>query len=258
MNTPEFEMSVISAYEDGQSTCAIAKELNTYPNKIRRILIKHGKEMRDRSEAQKNALKTGVAEHPTQGRKRSYKEKLKISKSMVKSWNSIDDTERERRAEMSRQQWLNMSNEDRDNMRQAATEALKHAARQGSKFENFIYRKLSDYGFNIESHKKDLIYNQKLEIDLYISDLKTIIEVDGPSHFFPVWGEDKLAKQIKADNEKNGLILSKGFVVVRLKVLKNVLSLQDQQDFLDQLLSVLEDIRSEFPTRDNRYIEVEI
>lgn len=258
MNIPEFEMSVISAYEEGQSTCAIAKELNTYPNKIRRILIKHGKEMRGRSEAQKNALKTGVAEHPTQGRQRSYKEKLKISKSMVKSWDSIDDKERKRRSEMSRQQWLNMSSEDRDKMRQAATEALKSAARQGSKFENFIYRKLSDHGFEVESHKKDLIYNEKLEIDLYISDLKTIIEVDGPSHFFPVWGEEKLSKQIKADNEKNGLILSKGFVVVRLKVLKNVLSLQDQQDFLDQLLSVLEDIRSEFPTRNNRYIEVEI
>lgn len=39
----DFEQRVINLYQKhDKSTYQIAEELNTYPNKIRRVLIKHG------------------------------------------------------------------------------------------------------------------------------------------------------------------------------------------------------------------------
>ncbi len=46
------------------STHIIAKEFNTYPNMVKRALIKHGIKLRTKAEAQKTALKTGTAKHP--------------------------------------------------------------------------------------------------------------------------------------------------------------------------------------------------
>ena len=75
-----FEDKVISLYnEQNKSTYEIAKQLNTYPNKIRRTLIKHGYELKDKSAAQKAALKSGRSSHPTAGKKRTDAEKIAIS-----------------------------------------------------------------------------------------------------------------------------------------------------------------------------------
>ena len=112
-------------------------------------------------------------------------------------------------------------------------------------------------GHKIETHKKNLIANAKLEIDLYFPKVKTIIEIDGPSHFLPVWGEQKLQKQIKSDEVKTGLILSKGFAIIRVKHLSDTLSLSKQEDLKNRLLSMLEDIENRFPIRSKRYIEIE-
>jgi very-short-patch-repair endonuclease len=86
----------------------------------------------------------------------------------------------------------------------------------------------------------------------------TIIEVDGPSHFLPVWGEDRLQKQMKADLDKNGLILSKGFVMIRIKALKTRLSLVDEEDLKNLVLKHLCDIETNFPPESERYLEVEL
>ena len=92
----DLEQTVISMYDDQDlSTYQIAKELETYPNKIRRILIKHGKELKSKSEAQKVALKTGRSKHPTEGRERSHVEKLSISRSMSSYWDEMDESSAE-------------------------------------------------------------------------------------------------------------------------------------------------------------------
>ena len=89
------ENKIVDMYENkNKSTYEIAKEFDTYPNKIRRILIKNGCEMKDKSAAQKNALKQGVASHPTKGKKRSEKTKLKISESQAKVWENLSEEER--------------------------------------------------------------------------------------------------------------------------------------------------------------------
>ena len=70
------DKQIIEMYNDhSKSTYEIAKSLNTYPNKIRRTLIKHGYTLKDKSEAQKNALKTGRCAHPTAGKLKNGKRK---------------------------------------------------------------------------------------------------------------------------------------------------------------------------------------
>lgn len=252
----KFDQDVLRMYrEENKSTYEIAELLNTYPNKIRRTLIKHGCELKDRSDAQKNALKKGRIDHPTAGRKRSYEERLKISAALDQYWGNLGKDERERRAEIAKERWANMTASQRAAMAEAATESIRKAGKEGSKLENFLLRKITDAGFKVDFHKKNLIPNEKLEIDLYIPECKTIIEIDGPSHFFPVWGDEKLQKQIKADLQKSGLLLSKGFAIIRVKVM-GLLSLNNQEDLAQDLISHLKRFKDDFPPRSERYYEI--
>jgi len=252
------EEQVINMYDQDISTYQIAKDLDTYPNKIRRILIKHGKGLKSKSEAQKAALKAGRSKHPTEGRTRTYKEKLSISRAMSTYWDDMSEEDRQARIEDSKDRWSKMAPEKRKEMQALAIEGIRRASTEGSKIENFVVKTVSNGGYRVQFHKKDLIPNQNLEIDLYIPSLKTIIEVDGPSHFLPVWGEDRLQKQMKADLDKNGLILSKGFVMLRIKALKTRLSLTDEEELKNTVLEQLKCIEERFPPTSERYIEVEL
>lgn len=253
----DFEQKVVNMYQkENKSTYEIAEALNTYPNKIRRTLIKHGCELKDRSEAQRNALKNGRIDHPTAGRKRSYEERIKISAALDQYWNNLDDNERERRSLIAKDRWANMTESQRAAMAQAATESIRKAGKDGSKLENFLLRKITDGGFRVDFHKKNLIPSEKLEIDLYVPDCKTIIEIDGPSHFLPVWGDEKLQKQIKADLQKSGLLLNKGFAIIRVKVM-GFLSLSDQENLASDLINHLKRFKDNFPPRSERYYEIE-
>ncbi len=93
---------------------------------------------------------------------------------------------------------------------------------------------------------------------MYLPEIGTIIEVDGPSHFLPIWGPEKLQKQIKSDSHKTGLILSKGFVIIRVKSVGNFISLSNKEKLLATLSDKLKQIEKKFPTTPNRYIEIEL
>ena len=251
------EQKIIKLYvKEKKSTYEIADLFNTYPNKVRRILIKHGVQMKSKSDAQKNALKSGKSKIPTQGSKRSKEERIKISKSLKKRWDNISD-EYEKHVKCARDRWAKMSELDKKNMTSAAIQAIQRAGKEGSKLEKFLKYELSKLGFVIEIHKKNLIPNENLEIDMYFPNLKTIIEIDGPSHFLPIWGEDKLQKQIKADENKTGLILSKGFAIIRVKHLSDSLPLATQESLKDTLASILNKFESKFPRKSERYIEID-
>jgi very-short-patch-repair endonuclease len=105
-------------------------------------------------------------------------------------------------------------------------------------------------------HKKDIIPQEKLEIDLYIPEAKVIIEVDGPSHFLPIWGEEKLQKQLNADIRKSGTLLTKGFIVFRVKSLGEE-SLKKREEMLQIIVDKLDEFKYNKPDKQERYIEVE-
>ena len=249
---------VIKQYRNKKSTYEIAKDLGTYPNKIRRILIKHGEEVRDKSKAQKVALETGRHKHPTKGKKRTDEEKIKISDGMALHWENMDEDEKDRRATQAKKQWEEMTDVERENLRHAAAQAVRLASREGSKSEKFLREGLTEAGYDVIFHKKGLIPNQNLEIDLFIPELKTAIEIDGPAHFFPIWGEANLNHHIKADAEKNGLILAMGYVVIRVKHLTKNISNKTQRNLLSTVSEQLSQIRDKFPQKPKRFIELEI
>lgn len=250
---------IIDLYtKENKSTYDIAIEFNTYPNKIRRLLIKNGIELKDKSEAQKNAIQTGKSTHPTMGKKRSQEEKLKISRSIKNYWSEMDDKTYDSKVKQAKQRWKNMSDIDKNKMLDAAIKAIQTAGKEGSKLEKYLYEEITKAGYKVDFHKKYLIQNENLEIDMYLPDLKTIIEVDGPSHFLPIWGEEKLQKQIKADNNKTGLILSKGLLIIRIKNLSDTVCLADREKLRLDLLKTLGTIKDAFPPKSKRYIEIEI
>lgn len=247
---------VVDLYEEGRSTYQIAELLSTYPNKIRRILSKNGVKLKSRSQAQKNALVSGRAKHPTVGKTRTKEERLKISSSVENYWAKMGDDEYSKRCDDARDRWYSMPDEERDRICRMAIKAIQKAGKEGSKLEKFILESLSSAGYSVEFHKKNLIPNQKMEIDLYIPSHKTIIEIDGPSHFLPIWGEEKLRKQVKSDNQKTGLILSKGFVIIRVKSLSDFLSLNSKENLFKDIIEQLESIDKKFPIESKRYIEI--
>ena len=253
------EKEIVDMYVNKKmSTYAIAEKYNTYPNKIRRRLRKLGIEMNDRSTAQKISLKTGRSTHPTEGKNHSAQAKEKISESIYNFWQNISPEERQKRVDIAKENWNNMSEEERENLMQAASIAIRAAASEGSKMEKFLYQELTRAGYDVLFHKQGLIANQELEIDIFIPSLNTAVEIDGPAHFYPIWGETNLQKHIKADAHKTGLLLAKGFVVVRIKHLISSLSEKHKRDILSSLLSLLEKIKKEFPKKQKRYMELEI
>ena len=251
------ETKIVSLYNNGHSTYDLAKKYETYPNKIRRILIKHGVQLKDKSEAQKNAIKNGDAKIPTQGKRRTKEEKLKISKTLQNTWKNLDKNIYQEYVNRSKRRWEAMSDKDKDNMKSLAIKAIQIAGKEGSKLEKFLKKELESLGHEVEVHKKNLIPNENLEIDIYLPKLKTIIEVDGPSHFLPIWGEEKLQKQIKSDEQKTGLILSKGLAIIRVKHLKDSLSLASKESLKSQIIDILEKMKSKFPEKSKRFIEIE-
>ena len=252
----DLDQKIIDLYNNAnQSTYEIAVQLNTYPNKIRRTLIRHGYQLKDKSEAQKTALGNGRSAHPTEGKKRTEAEKIAISKSLVNYWEEMSENQREKRINQAKDNWKNMSDEAKENMRSKGIAAIRNAATEGSKLEKFIAERLMMAGFSIKLHQM-IIPAENLEIDLYIQELKTIIEVDGPSHFLPIWGEEKLQKQVNADLRKSGALLSKRYVVIRVKSLGQE-SLAKRQEILKSLLEEVLKIKDQFPPRSKRFIEVE-
>jgi very-short-patch-repair endonuclease len=253
------EQSIINLYEtEGKSTYEIAEEIGTYPNKIRRILKKHGVALKDRSQAQKNALQGGRAKHPTDGKTRTKNERIKISSSVHKYWKGMSKEEYQERVDGARERWYAMGEVERARISKMALDAIQRAGKEGSKLEKFLLDELTSEGYSVQFHRKGIIPNENLEIDLYIPDLKTIIEVDGPSHFLPIWGPEKLQKQIKSDAQKTGLILSKGYVIIRIKSMGDFISLSSKETLKEKLNDKLKQIENKFPQRPERYIEIEL
>ena len=203
------------------SFATIATKFQTYANKIRRDAVKFGIEIRDKSEAQKNALKTGKHNHPTKGKERSDSTKAKIGKGVMNSWDQLTDKELNDRKDKAKLKWEELDYDTKINMQQAAVKAVRETSKTGSKLEKFIHKNLLSLGYQVQFHKEQSLLTTKLQIDLFLPTINTAIEVDGPSHFEPVWGKDSLNRNISYDQKKEGLITGKGWHLIRIKQLKD-------------------------------------
>jgi very-short-patch-repair endonuclease len=199
----------------------IAELYDTYTNKVVRDAKAFGIKIRDKSSAQKNALSTGKHKHPTKGTTRDENTKQKIGYGVLKNWNDLSESDLETRKNKAKKQWENMSQDTKENMLKLANDAVRQTSKTGSKLEKYLLNKLLADGHKVEFHKEQTLLNTKLQIDLFLPSIDTAIEIDGPSHFLPVWGDDSLKRNITYDNKKEGLIIGKGWKLIRIKQTKD-------------------------------------
>lgn len=234
----------------------IAKEYGTYANQVRRDAKRFGVQIRNKSEAQKNALSTGKHKHPTKGTTRSDDDKNKIGLGVMKSWESLDENELNNRKQKSKECWDKLDPEVKSNIVKLGNTAVRESSKVGSKLEKFILNKLLQDGYKVDFHKEQTLSNTKLQIDLFLPTMNTAIEIDGPSHFLPVWGEDALKKNIVYDNKKQGLIVGKGLVLIRIKQTKDFSKTRSSLIY-NELKNLLKNIENKFPEPDNRNFVIE-
>lgn len=225
----------------------IADSCGTYANKIRRDAIKLKIKIRDKSEAQKNALISGKTKHPTKGTTRSENTKQKIGNAVLKSWESISETELNNRKLKAKLNWENKTEEEKQYILREANIAVRETSKHGSKLENFLFKELLNNGFVVDFHKEQSILNTKLQIDLFLPKDNIAIEVDGPSHFEPVWGNDALKRNKQYDDKKTGLILGKGLYLIRVKQTRDFSKARAQLIF-NNLLEVIHNIKNKTET----------
>lgn len=250
---------LVNEYVDNKKSLAtIAKEMGVPSSRIRRALKYLNIELRGYAEAQTNALKSGSAKHPTKGKKLNKDTIQKISHSRAKTWSEMPEEEKDKFRELKREQWSKMSISDREELQRKAHVAIRKASTEGSKAERFVSDRLEEEGYGVIIHARNLLINTNLEVDLFIPELKTAIEIDGPSHFFPIWGADSLAKQQRSDLEKEGLLLRHGYAIIRVRQLDNTLSVKRMQTLYDAILDELRKIEETFPPEGRRLIEIEV
>jgi very-short-patch-repair endonuclease len=249
---------VVAQNKLGRSTYDIAEELKTYPNKIRRILINEGEPVRTKSEAQKQALASGRHKHPTKGKQRPLSTKDKISEKMSSYWHHLTEEERASRVKMAQEQWALLSEIEKNDMRKAAAKAVRNAAKNGSKTEQFLLITLRSAGYEVEFHRENFVANERLQVDLFLPTEGVAIEIDGPAHFFPIWGQDSLDKHIKADAQKTGLLLDRGYTLIRVKHLAKSISEKYKREIAKRIVAALESIKGKQLSREERLIEIEV
>lgn len=241
-------------YLNKSSVPAIAKAMDTYPNKVRRVLIKAGVVLRDKSEAQILALENGTSIHPTKGVAKTDEQKRNLSNKLHDKWVNATSEEKQKKIQDSRNRWESMSEADRAEFRAKGIKKVLETAKNGSKIERFLVEKLAERGYNVIHHKKYLFGDSEQEIDIMLPNEKIVIEIDGPSHFLPFYGEDKLKKRQDSDQKKSGQVLNAGWNMIRIGIiLKNVSSYYERE--AERLaVELIEEIKSK--GLKNKYIEV--
>jgi very-short-patch-repair endonuclease len=257
---------IINMYNDGCSSYEIAESLNTYSTKILRALKFLGKLLyndethfkRDYSEAQKIALEKGRAKHPTEGKNLDKNHKEKIGASRSKAYHMLSNEEKMKIAEISKKNWDALGRAKQEEIRNLALESVRYASKFGSKTERHLNNGLLKAGYTVEFHKTGLVSNSNLEVDLFVPEVKTAIEIDGPGHFMPIWGEEKLTKQKIADTAKQGILLNNGYVIIRIRQIDKSISLTKMNHLLSLVLKEIESIGKKFPPQKDRLIEIEV
>jgi very-short-patch-repair endonuclease len=173
----------------------------------------------------------------------------------MQSWENLTEQEFKQRQKKAKDTWESMSDDQKERMVKLANEAVRSSSKTGSKLEKFLLDSLIKNGYRVEFHKEQNLLNTKLQIDIFLPEINTAIEVDGPSHFLPVWGEESLKRNIKYDNKKTGLLLGKGCAIIRIKQTKDFSPARASliaQSVLDELAK----IKNKFPEPNNRTIEI--
>lgn len=249
---------IIEEYKEGKSIREIADLYSTYPNKISRLIKQTGMELRSKEEATKNAIELGKIQPPMLGKKRTQVEKDNISNKRAKQWRDMSPERFENFKKQAKDRWDSHTESKKEDMQRKAGVALRKASTEGSKAEKFLYKYLTRLGYDVIMHKVGLIPGEKYEIDFYLPSMMVAIEIDGPQHFLPIFGEKSLSRNIKYDAIKNGALISRGICVLRIKYMIRNSSQKIHRQLAEMIVNELIKIEQKFPEPEHRLIEVEI
>lgn len=232
--------------ELGRDIPEIAKRFNLYPNAIYRLMKKWNIPRRNRNDTQQLLFKRGKKKSPMEGKKQTETHKDRISQTRLKQWKQVSDEELERRRQIGKELWNKKKLGDLHDMRRLAGQATQRASKEGSKTEKFIKESLESRGWTVKFHPCNLVHNQReLEVDLFLPEIATAIEIDGVTHYEPIYGEERYLKQIENDNVKNGKLTAAGFNVIRVKHVRRRLTKAYHKAMLLKLLTLIEMIKDE-------------
>lgn len=225
-----------------QSAVDIAKNYGTYANFIYRALRYHGIPRKDRSEVQKLLLSSGKKAHPTAGKEREPEVKRKIGTGVYKRNLKMSEEERQARIDKCRKNWYAKSEKTRKEYTDKSHKKTRIAGQLGSKFEKHIVAALLAHKFKLQIHHKMNFADSEMTIDIFMPHEGIVIEVDGPMHFAPIFGEKTLDEQIDRDLKKNQLLLSEGYAVIRIQNPKGYISTSFVEDFMDRFIPYIKEV----------------
>lgn len=212
--------------QENLSTYQVAEKLGCNQSHIVRMRAKYNKDnpknaikTRSKSEAQKEYVnRTG--KHQRIGTTHSDESRESISDSMRKIYDSERGNEiRDKIAEQRQTEWYNKSQNERTQILQNLKQSSRAKAQSGagSNFENFLAEKLQEHGFKLEQRTQNYTPGKKFHVDIALYMDKIIIEVDGPTHWQPIYGEEELKKVQAKDQGKDNTLTANGWNVLRVQ-----------------------------------------
>lgn len=205
--------------EQGKSMRNVAKAMGVPLATLSRFMKKVGIETRNKAQAQKNFLRDH--DHQMKGRKHTDETKKKISSSLGEFWDSLNDEEREefkrKIGSAWKRKWASMSELDRRTMMEGLSSRAKETQGQGSRLERFIAEELRKRGYIVEERSTHYTAGKDFEVDLALPNEMVALEVDGPTHFLPIYGEEHLEQQQHRDARKDDMINAVGYSVLRVR-----------------------------------------
>jgi very-short-patch-repair endonuclease len=229
--------------EKGLSMRAIAKRLDVTLATLSRFMKRHGIVARTKAQAQRNYLKDH--DHQMKGRRHTDAAKRKISSSLGEFWEGLTEEQRDevkrKIGSAWRRKWAAMSEQARKLMMEDLASKAKGAQGKGSRLERFIAEELRKRGYVIEERSTNYTAGKDFEVDLALPVEMIAIEVDGPTHFLPIYGEDHLKQQQERDARKDEMINAVGYNVLRVRDNNGPLS----QLRIDKIEQAIEEINED-------------
>lgn len=222
-----------------KSIRAISNELNIGIYQVRKILKAMGVKIRDKSESMELAIKEGRAKSPNApGSTRSEEVKNKIAESVLNVWEKKSDEELQELSKSRKEAWAKKPESEKKEFFSKALAGVREASVNGSKLERYFVEALESQGFKVSVHGK-FLKNENLEADIFLPEHGIVIEVDGPSHVLPIWGEEKFQSTVKSDNEKNGLVVSHGMCIIRVQ---HTIKTPRKRDYINMCQQLIETV----------------
>lgn len=132
----------------------------------------------------------------------------------------------------------------------------KTTGTQVSKFELFVQKELISIfsNLNIEYNNSQTI---KSELDIYIPELKLAFEINGPTHYKPIYGQERFNKTIKKDLEKkkNCRKLKIKLIIINTSFMRDGFSEIKSKPFLKKIIKAINKRSAAFaapPLRDSK------